>query len=103
MGYLYAQYFRAWEGKLYDANNQEFVMRGVNSAQVLLFIYFFICSFETKMIIYIKMEWDYQTWDSSGKPYFMNYAFEKLESTIQEAIKWKLVPILELHDVTGFI
>ena len=42
MGYLYAQYFRAWEGKLYDANNQEFVMRGVNSAQVLFFIYFFM-------------------------------------------------------------
>jgi hypothetical protein len=84
------------------------------------------------------MEWDYQTWDSSGKPYFMNFAFDaiktisetgsntirmlwrkdngpgqkynlpgmdskKLDATIQEALKWKLVPILELHDVTGLM
>jgi hypothetical protein len=40
IGFLYAQYFRAWEGKLYDANNQEFVIRGVNSAQVLIYLAF---------------------------------------------------------------
>ncbi len=27
----------------------------------------------------------------------------KLEQIIQEAIKWKMVPIVELHDATGIL
>ena len=48
---ILAQYFKSWDGVLYDANMKEFVIRGVNTAE---------------------MEWDYiKVFDHKKKLYLI--------------------------------
>ena len=86
-----AQTFSIEGRKLIDANGEEFVIRGINNPHI-----WFPCksirSLET--IATLNTNCMRIVWMTNGKP-------GKLDKIINRCIELEMIPMVELHDVTG--
>jgi mannan endo-1,4-beta-mannosidase len=86
-----SQVFTISGTKLIDAKGKPFIMRGVNNPHVWLPIKSFN---SLERIAGLKSNTVRIVWDMKGKP-------AKLDKIISKVIELKMIPIVEMHDVTG--
>ena len=87
----FSQVFTVDGRKLIDANGEEFLIRGVNNPHIWFPRHSYksletIAAFNANCIRIV--------WDAQGKP-------GKLKKIIRKCIELELIPMVELHDVTG--
>ena len=91
------QGFHIYNGKLYDANSNEFLIRGINNANADYDNY--NRWWGLKALLEIS-----ETGANTVRILWRKYSAltsSDLDKVIDEAIKKKLVPIIEMHDATG--
>ncbi len=92
------QGFHIYDGKLYDANSNEFIIRGINNAHGDYDNYNRWWAMNALKQISetgantVRILWRKYSWDLSNLD---------LDKVISEAISKNLVPMIELHDATG--
>ena len=91
-------YFTAKNGKLYDANGKEFLIRGVNSAHLWFdnfdrdYAYKSLLPISKTNSNTVRIVWGLNL---QGMP------VGQLEKIIKRVIELKMIPMVELHDATG--
>jgi hypothetical protein len=91
-------YFQARNGKLYDANGKEFLIRGVNSAHLWYdgsnrdYAYKSLLPISRTNANTVRIVWGLNPQDMPAG---------QLEKILKRVIELKMIPMIELHDVTG--
>lgn len=89
--YLFSQHFTVAGAKLMDANNNDFVIRGVNNPHAWF-------TRKANKALELLSEMNVNTvrivWETKGKP-------GKLEKSIEKCIALGMIPMVELHNATG--
>lgn len=93
------QGFHTWQGKLYNSRENQFLIRGVNSMNAdwdnynRFLAYDSIPAIAAQKFNTIRIQWR-----TNAGP---NLSVTNLDNAIARAIQNKLIPIVQLHDVTG--
>ncbi len=91
-------YFTTKNGKLYDANGKEFLIRGVNSAHLWFDNYDRDYAYKSLLPISrtnsntVRIVWGLN---------LQGMSVGQLEKIIQRVIELNMIPMIELHDATG--
>ncbi len=88
---IFSQGFTVSEGKLIDANGEEFIIRGMNHPHY----WFFKESYKAlDRLAELNVNCVRIVWESEGKA-------KDLKKIIDRCIKLEMIPMVELHDATG--
>jgi mannan endo-1,4-beta-mannosidase len=94
--YVKSSGFFTLNGKLYDANGVEFIPRGVNNPHVWSDDYGQFYAYQALSgIARLKTNCIRIVWETS------RMSVDHLENVIKKVIDLKMIPMIELHDVTG--
>ena len=93
------QGFHCFQGKIYDANKAEFIMRGINNVHAYWDNY-------NRWYAYNALDNIAQTGSNVVRIVWLKYlqgglTIVDLDTIIARAIQNKLIPMIELHDATG--
>jgi mannan endo-1,4-beta-mannosidase len=92
-------YFTTWQGKVYDPNGKEFMMRGVNNPHAWFdsfnrnFARNALPAISATGSNIVRVVWEMNAQSGLNLQY--------LDTILQQAFNNRLVVMLELHDVTG--
>lgn len=93
------QGFHTWKDKLYDANTNAFLIRGINNAHAdwdnygRYYAYNALDNISSYKFNTVRIQW--RKYTTGG------LTINDLENTIKRCIAQKMVPMVELHDATG--
>lgn len=93
------QGFHTWNGQLYDANSNAFLIRGINNAHAdwdnynRYYAYDALDNIDSHGFNTVRIQW--RKYTTGG------LSVSHLENIIQRCIAHNMVPMVELHDATG--
>jgi mannan endo-1,4-beta-mannosidase len=94
-------YFTTWQGKVYDPNGKEFMMRGVNNMHAWFdgngrnFARNSLPAISATGANIVRVVWTLNSQNENG------LSLQYLDDILAQAYNNKLVVMLELHDATG--